>query len=89
MNENPYEAPQARVEPSAESPARGQRRIGWAVASFLFGVLWVVFMAAVFLTPGVEFNKGPKWPDVVGTIVFIIASSPSIVLFRLAWRARR
>ena len=88
MDENPYEAPQAESEWRAESRAR-QRRIGWGVASFLFGVLWIVFMAAVFLTPGIDGGKGPKLPEVVWVIVFIVASSPAISLFRLAWRARR
>jgi hypothetical protein len=88
MNENPYEAPQAASEQRSESRVR-LRRIGWAVASLLFGVLWVVFMAAIFFTPGIESTKGPKWPDVVGMIVFIVASSPALALFHLAWRARR
>jgi hypothetical protein len=85
---NPYEAPQAAAEQRAGSRAR-ERRIGWAVASFLFRVLWVVFMAAVFLSPPIVSTKGPRTPYVVFVIVFIVASSPAVALFRLAWRARR
>ena len=88
MDENPYEAPQAVSERSTESGMQ-KRRTGLAIVLFFVGVMWIVFMGAMFLGPSIESNKGPKTPDWVWVSVFVVASSPAVVLFSLARRALR
>lgn len=89
MSGNPYEAPQAR-SPNAEETGTRDRRVGWAVVLTVFGAMWIVYMAAVFFTPGIDVHPPPRpIPMVIVVCAFVVANSPALVLFRLAWRAMR
>jgi hypothetical protein len=83
--DNPYEAPQTASERPAESD-RSEQRISWRVGSFLFGVFWIVLVAAIGVPSHASDRVTPKeyW-----FVLCAIASFPAAAFFWLAWRAWR